>query len=107
MDVDLNGQLSVVSLNSSVSEASEKGLKLYQILPNFISKHVREYLDALGDVKTLKPDAKEGFAAVVMVDVSGYSKLTDTLSERGAYGAEILSRIMKDYLDKVFISKLF
>jgi hypothetical protein len=49
----------------------------------------------------MKPVALEGWAAVVMCDVSGYSSLTSFLSDRGADGAEIMSRIMKGFLDKV------
>ncbi|KAJ3084587.1 hypothetical protein HK102_000614 [Quaeritorhiza haematococci] len=49
----------------------------------------------------LKPVAMETFAAVVMVDVSGYSSLTATLAEKGAVGAELLSRTMKQYFDKI------
>jgi hypothetical protein len=36
-----------------------------------------------------------------MVDVSGYSKLTALLAERGAIGAELLSKTMKSYFDQV------
>ena len=36
-----------------------------------------------------------------MVDVSGYSKLTATLAERGPGGAELLSKTMKGYLDQI------
>lgn len=51
--------------------------------------------------KGMKPSMEEKFAAVVMADVSGYSKLSNSLAERGAEGAEILCRTMKGYLDKV------
>ena len=36
-----------------------------------------------------------------MVDVSGYSKLTAALAERGPVGAELLSKTMKGYLDQI------
>lgn len=49
----------------------------------------------------MRPRCEESFAAVVMADVSGYSNLSSTLSEKGAEGAEILSKTMKGYLDKV------
>lgn len=52
-------------------------------------------------VDEMKPGASESFAAVVMADVSGYSNLSASLAERGAEGAEILSKTMKGYLDKV------
>lgn len=49
----------------------------------------------------MRPRCEESFAAVVMADVSGYSNLSSTLAEKGAEGAEILSKTMKGYLDKV------
>ena len=52
-------------------------------------------------IKDMEPGVNEHFAAVVMADVSGYSNLSSVLAERGAEGAEILSRTMKGYLDKV------
>lgn len=52
-------------------------------------------------IQDMQPSAIETFAAVVMVDVSGYSKLSASLAERGAEGAEILCRTMKGYLDRV------
>ncbi|KAJ1499616.1 hypothetical protein HMI55_004301 [Coelomomyces lativittatus] len=52
-------------------------------------------------IRDQKPVALEGWAAVVMCDVSGYSSLASFLALRGPDGAEILGRIMKEYLDKV------
>ncbi|KAJ3382209.1 hypothetical protein HDU92_004893 [Lobulomyces angularis] len=52
-------------------------------------------------IQDMRPDAEETFAAVVMADVSGYSNLSATLAEKGAEGAEILSKTMKGYLDKI------
>lgn len=52
----------------------------------------------------MRPRCEESFSAVVMADVSGYSNLSSTLAEKGAEGAEILSKTMKGYLDKVCIS---
>ena len=90
--------------------------KLDGIIPNFVSKHIKKVCyeiehqaakksiartSKVNAVDILKPDAREAFAAVVMVDVSGYSKLTATLAERGPVGAELLSRTMKGYLDQI------
>ncbi|KAI8916196.1 nucleotide cyclase [Gorgonomyces haynaldii] len=89
--------------------------KLDQIIPNFVSKHVKSMVyrkqvaaqktaDAAGvpvNTLELKPGAEESFAAVVMVDVSGYSKLTATLAQRGSVGAELLAKTMKAYLDQI------
>lgn len=49
----------------------------------------------------LMPSADSGFAAVVMADVSGYSKLSSKLAEKGPIGAELLGKAMKGYLDQV------
>jgi hypothetical protein len=49
----------------------------------------------------LESNAYENFAAVVMADVSGYSKLSAELAERGPKGAELLSQAMKGYLDQI------
>ena len=69
-----------------------------QLLPNFVSKHVLEHCQ---NQKELIPTAVEGFAVIVMCDVSGYSALASTLGERGPEGVEILARVMKEYLDKI------
>jgi hypothetical protein len=83
-----------------------------EIITNFVSKQVRrkcyklceaEYLkpEAARALPELTPSAVDAFAAVVMVDVSGYSKLTASLAERGPVGAELLSKTMKGYLDQI------
>jgi hypothetical protein len=83
------------------------------IITNFVSKQVRRLCHRLTtqhfqqtntDTKGLPdlvPTAIDTFAAVVMVDVSGYSKLTAALAERGPVGAELLSSTMKGYLDQI------
>lgn len=83
-----------------------------EVITNFVSKQVRkkcyklceaEYLkpEATRKLPDLTPSAVDAFAAVVMVDVSGYSKLTAALAERGPVGAELLSKTMKGYLDQI------
>ncbi|KAJ3367248.1 hypothetical protein GGF31_007666 [Allomyces arbusculus] len=52
-------------------------------------------------VKQMSPVALEGWGAVVMCDVSGYSSLTSALADRGAEGTELMANIMKDFLDKI------
>eukprot|EP00835_Amoeboradix_gromovi_P004776 NODE_395_length_9429_cov_0.550054.p3 type:complete len:643 gc:universal NODE_395_length_9429_cov_0.550054:7582-5654(-) len=69
-----------------------------QLLPNFVSKHVLEFCQNKAE---MIPRAVEGFAVIVMCDVSGYSSLASTLGERGPEGVEILARVMKEYLDKI------
>ncbi len=77
-------------------------LEPWKIIPNFISKQVKQHIDQLyAKGGALTPKVTEGFAAVVMVDVSGYSTLTSVLAERGPLGAELLSKTMKEFMDKV------
>ncbi|KAJ3350276.1 hypothetical protein GGF32_004991 [Allomyces javanicus] len=57
--------------------------------------------NALDVVKQMSPVALEGWGAVVMCDVSGYSSLTSALADRGAEGTELMANIMKDFLDKI------
>jgi hypothetical protein len=49
----------------------------------------------------ISPTAEESFSAVVMVDISGYSKISSILVDRGTEGTELLAKTMKGYLDKV------
>lgn len=115
---------------SPCGAAEQRGLRIESIVPCFISKYVKNYCDTAiwrswqesvdstknliavsaeegftrrmqEHIRNMKPSAIETFAAVVMADVSGYSKLSSSLSARGAEGAEILCRTMKGYLDKV------
>lgn len=80
-----------------------------EIITNFVSKQVRRICHKLSEeeitaekkLPELVPTATDSFAAVVMVDVSGYSKLTAALAERGPVGAELLSKTMKGYLDQI------
>lgn len=80
-----------------------------EIITNFVSRQVRRICYKLSEeeikvehrIPELVPSATDCFAAVVMVDVSGYSKLTAALAERGPVGAELLSKTMKGYLDQI------
>ena len=83
-----------------------KDTLLDKIIPKFVSKHVRNMCHELqaaspDSAVTLEPSATESFAAVVMVDVSQYSKLTATLAERGSVGVGLLSATMKGYFDQI------
>ena len=62
--------------------------------PNETNKSFRDKC-----IQKMKPQAKECFASVIMVDISGYSSLCSTHST--FEGTEELSRITLDYLDKV------
>jgi TFIIF-interacting CTD phosphatase-like protein len=92
---------------------SESVAHFDEIITNFVSKQVRRLCHGLTTqyhqttsndhtgLPDLTPTATDAFAAVVMVDVSGYSKLTAALAERGPVGAELLSKTMKGYLDQI------
>lgn len=105
---------------ASATNASQ----LDDIISNFVSHHVKKFCHQLvrgeerpatdGDmlptsslssskreIVELTPSVTDSFAAVIMVDVSGYSKLTAALAERGPIGAELLSKTMKGYLDQI------
>ncbi|KAI9354579.1 nucleotide cyclase [Zopfochytrium polystomum] len=88
-----------------------------QIVPNFVSKHVRQHCVAIArnrmKVRLQKlprpprePSAVPSFAAVMMADVSGYSTLTSILAERGSTGVDLLGKTMKGYLDRIIATIL-
>ncbi|KAJ3226149.1 hypothetical protein HK099_005502 [Clydaea vesicula] len=77
-----------IDATSEISNLTEEEKDNTSIEELFISKMKKSIND-------MRPDAEETFAAVVMADVSGYSNLSATLAEKGAEGAEILSKTMK------------
>jgi hypothetical protein len=95
------------------SKNAETSSHFDEIITNFVSRQVRRMCHRLttnyhqqtsndhNGLPQLIPTATDAFAAVVMVDVSGYSKLTAALAERGPVGAELLSKTMKGYLDQI------
>jgi hypothetical protein len=121
-----------IELSTRGTVLTTAGLRVENITPCFVSRHVKALCDAnCWDIwkeaadncavapfqqidemfsekmerftgMEMKPSRNEHFAAVVMADVSGYSKLSSSLAGRGAEGAEILCRTMKGYLDKVY-----
>ncbi|KAJ1332095.1 hypothetical protein BSLG_009028 [Batrachochytrium salamandrivorans] len=112
--INAAGMGNMIGFSSNLPTSNEA--QLDQIIPNFVSKQVRQVCYQMCAEVALKsdsgsqeplaipplvPSATEAFAAVVMVDVSGYSKLTAVLAERGPIGAELLTRTMKGYLDKI------
>jgi hypothetical protein len=100
MNVIMQGTLQEIANKPSTAQYDE-------IITHFVSKSVRDFckknVHLMGDdnIMHIHPQATDSFAAVVMVDVSGYSKLTAALAERGPVGAELLSKTMKGYLDEV------
>eukprot|EP00842_Homolaphlyctis_polyrhiza_P003038 jgi/Hompol1/3735/HPOL_006710-RA len=113
--INAAGMGNILGLSNNLPQTNEN--QLDHIIPNFVSKQVRlvsyqmceEMAAKSGNsgsydplvAAPLVPTANEAFAAVVMVDVSGYSKLTAALAERGPVGAELLTKTMKGYLDKI------
>ena len=87
--------------------------QLGEIIANFVSSKVKQLCSTAyrnmptsenqsePSIPKIIPEDSLSFAAVVMVDVSGYSNLTSSLAERGPVGAAILSKIMKGYLDSI------
>jgi hypothetical protein len=68
-------------------------------LYNFVSRQVQEHCHSLkGSV--IKPSINECFAAIAIVDVSGFSKLAYSLAEL-PNGIHILAQTVKKYLDQV------
>jgi hypothetical protein len=88
-----------------ISSITEKKLDIFA--PNFVPYHVQQFCNQKALMghgpNNLEPLIRETFGAVVMVDVSGYSKLSAALAEKGPIGSELLSKSMKGYLDKVII----
>ncbi|KAJ3290499.1 hypothetical protein HK104_006720 [Borealophlyctis nickersoniae] len=70
-------------------------------LAGIVSGNVRGGTVERVGIPDIEPCAQEYYAAVVMADVSGYSKLTSTLAEKGPIGAELLCKTMKGYIDKI------
>lgn len=68
---------------------------------HFVSHFVRNLASRNYSSNVLSPLIETSFGVVLMVDVSGYSKLTSFLSERGTIGCETLHTIVKSYLDKI------
>lgn len=56
---------------------------------------------AAGQPPTLAPAYDEWAAAGLLVDISGFTRLTETLAVRGVAGAEELSHILNRYFDQM------
>ena len=87
----------------NISSITERKLDIFA--PNFVPYHVQKFCNQKALIgqgpDNLEPICRDTFGAVVMVDVSGYSKLSAALAEKGPVGSELLSKSMKGYLDKV------
>ena len=114
----IQGDESFITLIKDAGVATTNGTfatvenQLGEIIANFVSNKVKQLcsnayrnMPAVENneisIPEIVPEDSTSFAAVVMVDVSGYSNLTASLAERGPVGAAILSKIMKGYLDSI------
>ncbi|KAJ3111924.1 hypothetical protein HDU96_005153 [Phlyctochytrium bullatum] len=82
----------------------------HRLLSPFVSRYVRRQLKSLdpakwerirGCLESGRAFAEEAFLAVVMIDISGYSKLTSELSTLGRLASEVITKSLGQYLDKV------
>jgi hypothetical protein len=104
---ELNVSLRTLIKSMSPKREDTEKASINAIIPNFVSKEIRNICAEKIRCETpFAPKANEAFAAVVMVDVSGYSKLTATLARAGPTGSEILYHCMKKYLDQATASNL-
>ncbi len=70
------------------------------VLQSYVSEPVVRQL-AAGQSPTLAPAYDEWLAAGLVVDISGFTRLTETLAGQGVAGAEELSRILNRYFDQM------
>ncbi|KAJ3214042.1 Adenylate cyclase type 10 [Dinochytrium kinnereticum] len=74
----------------------------------FVSKYVRELVMTSGNwgevercLEAGAPFVDEEFLAILMIDISGYSKLTSQLAKMGKISSEILTTSLNEYLGKI------
>ncbi|MBX3059368.1 MAG: adenylate/guanylate cyclase domain-containing protein, partial [Anaerolineae bacterium] len=70
------------------------------VLQSYVSDPIVQQL-AAGQPPTLAPAYDEWAAFGLLVDISGFTRLTETLAVRGVAGAEELSRILNRYFDQM------
>lgn len=99
--------INAAQLDEIVSNFVSKAVKKMCISLATSGKPIKESGDhvmkpgGLNNSSSLVPNVIEAFGAVVMVDVSGYSKLAASFAEMGPQGAAIFSKTMKGYLDQI------
>ncbi|KAJ3095904.1 hypothetical protein HDU97_006433 [Phlyctochytrium planicorne] len=78
------------------------------IYPSFVSGYVRSVASSnerrraiLESLVNNDPHVEMYFSAVIMVDISGYSKITSRLAEHGRVSSELITQAMGDYLNKI------
>ncbi|KAJ3111921.1 hypothetical protein HDU96_005150 [Phlyctochytrium bullatum] len=91
-------------------EASPPVHAVQRLLSPFVSRYVRRQLQSpdqdkwgriRGCLESGRAFGEEAFLAVVMIDISGYSKLTSELSTLGKLASEVITKSLGQYLDKV------
>ncbi|MCL4262701.1 MAG: AAA family ATPase [Anaerolineae bacterium] len=70
------------------------------VLQSYVPDPIARQL-AAGQPPTLAPTYDEWPAAGLVVDISGFTRLTETLAVRGVVGAEELSHILNRYFDQM------
>lgn len=70
------------------------------VLQSYVPDPIARQL-AAGQPPTLAPTYDEWPAAGLVADISGFTRLTETLATRGVVGAEELSRILNGYFDQM------
>ncbi|KAJ3416420.1 hypothetical protein HDV05_001578 [Chytridiales sp. JEL 0842] len=73
-----------------------------------VSTHVRNTLSDPESLKSLKecifahtPFVRTGFAMVAMIDISGYSSITSSLTALGKLSSELITNTVGSYMDQV------
>lgn len=72
----------------------------YATLASYLPRFVLERL-SLENEDTRRPIADERRGAVLIADVTGFTTITERLAERGAVGAEILTRLLNSFFDHI------
>ncbi|KAJ3111925.1 hypothetical protein HDU96_005154 [Phlyctochytrium bullatum] len=94
-------------------EASPAPHAVHRLLSPFVSRYVRRQLRCANQeswerirarLEGGQAFAEESFLAIVMIDISGYSKLTSELSTLGKLASEVITKSLGQYLDKVVTS---
>ncbi|KAJ3416356.1 hypothetical protein HDV05_001924 [Chytridiales sp. JEL 0842] len=92
----------------STGDDGECSLIRQKFIKSCVASYVRRSIadkDTRREIcKTLKkgdPHIQPGFAAVVIIDISGYSSVTSNLSTLGKISSEIITTTVSDYMSKI------
>ncbi|KAJ3116103.1 hypothetical protein HDU96_010397 [Phlyctochytrium bullatum] len=75
---------------------------------SFVSRYIRDASqdavlrqEILDSLESNKPHIKTVTAAVILIDISGFSSLTEELAKRGKISSELITRTVSDYLSDI------